>query len=514
MTHYSTRGYPNTYVDSVRLLAGSRAIFETPGIEWGAVVTGTAANVELLIAEGFDPTELATIGANDLVMAARGGQVERAFLNAETAIFAVSTAAASASDRSSIRSIEETASLLEPPNMVVVSVGGAYAALEAHKAISARMDVLLFSDNVSLEDEIELKQRAQERSLYMMGPGAGTAMIDGVGLGFANAVRKGPIGVVAASGTGAQEVMSLIDRAGLGVTQVIGVGGRDLSEPVGGQMTAQAIRSLEHDPKTEAILLVSKPPSSDVSERLLDRPPVKPIVAVLIGIDEPIKVAPHVTLASDLEEGVVAVAAVVGTTFAPTEAGLIDLATAAIGRVDDSRTAIRGLFSGGTMCFEAMTLMSEHGLRVRSNIPLRPDLTLDLAEINSHICLDLGEEEYTRGHLHPMIDPAARLDLIEREGALSETAVVLLDVILGYGSHDDPAGQLAPACADVMAIDGGPQVVVYVLGTDSDPQGIAGQRRKLEDAGAIVAPTNARAALIAVAIATGQPEISEFRRSR
>ena len=166
------------------------------------------------------------------------------------------------------------------------------------------------------------------------------------------------------------------------------------------------------------------------------------------------------------------------------------------------------------MCFEAMTLMREHDLGVHSNTPLRPDLTLDLDEINSHICLDLGGEEYTRDQPHPMIDPAARFDLIEREGALPDTAVVLLDVVLGYGSHDDPAGQLAPACADVMAIDGGPQVVAYVLGTDSDPQGLADQRRKLEDAGAIVAVTNTRAALMAAAIATRRPEISEFQRSR
>lgn len=514
MTNHHIRGYPNMYVDSVKLLAGSRAIFETPGIEWGTVVTGTPANIEILIAEGFEETELADVGASDLVMAIRGGDVERAISNAETAMFTTPTKATSASDSSSFRSIEETATLSDPPNLAVISVGGAYATLEAHKAISAGMDVLLFSDNVSLDDEIELKQRALERSLLMMGPGAGTAVIDGVGLGFANAVRKGPIGVVAAAGTGAQEVMSLIDRAGLGVTQVIGVGGRDLSESVAGLMTAQAIRSLENDPETEAILLVSKPPSSHVSERLLDRPSVKPIVAALIGIDEPIEVAPHVTLASDLEEGVDAVISAVGAELAQTEAGLLDLATEAIGRVDDSRTAIRGLFSGGTLCFEAMTLMSEHGLRVHSNTPLRPDLALDRAEINSHICVDLGEEEYTRTHLHPMIDPAARLGLIEREGALPGTAVVLLDVVLGYGSHDDPAGELAPACADVMAIEGGPQVVAYILGTDSDPQGIASQRQKLEDAGAIIAPTNVRAALMAVAIATRRPEISEFRRSR
>ena len=514
MTHYNIRSHPNTYLDSVKLLAGSRAILETAGIEWGAVVTGTPANIEVLIEEGFNSADLTGVGANDLVMAAKGTGFERAFLNAETEMFIAPAAASSDSDRSSLRSVAETLALSEPPNLAVISVGGAYAALEAHKAISAGMDVLLFSDNLSVEDEIELKLRAEKRSLFLMGPGAGTAVIDGVGLGFANAVREGSIGVVAASGTGAQEVMSLIHRSGLGVSQVIGVGGRDLSEAVGGRMTAQAIRSLEEDPQTQAILLVSKPPSPSVSKWLLNRPDAKPIVAALIGLDRPIDVSPHVTLTSDLEEGVVAVASVVGMAFAPVEEGLVELAGRAIGRVDDSRTVIRGLFSGGTMCFEAMTLMSEHGLEVHSNTPLRPDLTLDVTEAASHVCLDLGEEEYTSGRPHPMINPAARIEMIKRQGALPETAVVLLDVVLGYGSHDDPAGQLAPACSDVMAIDGGPQVVAYVLGTDSDPQGIANQRSTLEDAGCLLAATNARAALMAVAIATRQPEISEFWRSR
>lgn len=166
------------------------------------------------------------------------------------------------------------------------------------------------------------------------------------------------------------------------------------------------------------------------------------------------------------------------------------------------------------MCFEAMTLISEQGLDVHSNTPLRPELTLEQGDTGSHICLDLGEEDYTRGRPHPMIDPAARIDLIEEVGASPEVAVVLVDVVLGYGSHDDPAGQLAPVCSDVMAIEGGPQVVAYVLGTDTDPQGIVSQRRKLEEVGCIVAPSNARAALMAIAIATRRPEISGFRRKR
>ncbi|MEX2250774.1 MAG: protein FdrA [Acidimicrobiia bacterium] len=514
MSRRSIRCHPQLYIDSVKLLAGSRAILETVGIEWGAVVTGTPSNIEVLIREGFEASELTGFDANDLIMAAHGDQAELAFANADAVMFPSQTGSERSADRASIRSIDETVAFPERPNVAVISVGGAYAVLEAHKAISASMHVLLFSDNVSLEDEIELKRRGEERSLLVMGPGAGTAVIGGIGLGFANAVHKGSIGVVAAAGTGAQEVMSLIDRAGLGVTQVIGVGGRDLSEAVGGRMTDLAIRILENDSETEAILLVSKPPSSDVSERLLNRPAAKPIVAALIGLDEPIEVAPHVTLASDLEEGVVAVASAIGTTIDLIGAGLADRAVSSIGRIDNSRTAIHGLFSGGTLCFEAMTLMSEHGLRVHSNTPLEPELSLDLASSDSHICLDLGEEEYTKGRPHPMIDPEGRLEWIRRDGSRPETAVVLLDVVLGYGGHDDPAGQLAPACAELMAIEGGPQVVAYVLGTDSDPQGIVSQRRQLEDAGCIVAPTNARAALMAIAIATRQPGVSEYQRSR
>lgn len=511
MSTHGIRLHPNTYLDSVKLLVGSRAILETPGIDWGAAVTGTPANVEVLIHEGFPADELVNVGANDLVIAARGEQAELALANAETALFSVVSTSSAASAGPSIRSIEETATLLNSPNVAVISVGGDYAALEAHKALTASMDVLLFSDNVSLEDEVDLKGRAAAAGLFMMGPGAGTAVIGGVGLGFANAVRNGPVGVVAAAGTGAQEVMSLIDRVGLGVTQVIGVGGRDLSEAVGGIMTAHAIRSLEDDPATEVILLVSKPPSVEVSRQLLNRPAVKPLVATLIGLREPIEVSAHVTLTPSLEEGVVAVTAAIGGHFSPIDEDTLGRTSNALAKVDTSRTAIRGLFSGGTLCFEAMTLMSEQGLSVYSNTPLEPEWDVAVAPPSAHICLDLGEEEYTRGRPHPMIDPAARLERIVQEGTNPHTAVVLIDVVLGYGSHDDPAGQLAPACADVIAIDGGPQVVAYVLGTEGDPQGLAGQRKKLEDVGCIVAATNARAALTATAIATRKPAISQFR---
>lgn len=507
----SVRVLENTYVDSVKLLAGTRAILATSGIEWGAVLTGTPANRELLIDAGFDPAELSGFGANDLVMAARGRAADEGFQAAEEAMFAGPSSASSFAGPVT-RSLDEFADGRPRPNLAVISVAGPYAALEAHKALSAEMDVLLFSDNVPLEDEVALKDRAAALSRFVMGPGAGTALIDGVGLGFANAVRRGKIGVVAAAGTGAQEVMSLIHRAGLGVSQVIGVGGRDLGEAVGGRMTAQAIKALEADEATQVILLVSKPPSPEVAARILNRPGSKALVASLIGLDTPLDVAQHVMVTTDLESGVEAAVAAAGGRFEPASAELVESVDAVAPSIDDARSTIRGLFSGGTMCFEALTLLAEQGLSVHSNTPLRPELSLDEAGPDSHICLDLGEEEYTRGRPHPMIDPEARAELIVRESTFPETAVVVIDVVLGYGSHPDPAGQLAPACAEVTEITGGPQVIAYVLGTDEDPQRLTDQRRKLEEAGCIVAPTNARAALAAAAISLRRPEVAGFRR--
>ena len=296
------------------------------------------------------------------------------------------------------------------------------------------------------------------------------------------------------------------------MTQVIGVGGRDLSDAVDGPMTSMAIRGFEDDPATEAILLVSKPPSPRVVSRILERPSAKPLVATLIGLPESITLPDHVTLASTLEEGVGAVCVAVGREPPRFGTGMTEVAATAIQGLDPARTAIRGLFSGGTLCYEAMTLIAAEGHDVYSNTPLRPEWTLQAAPVGGHLCLDLGEEEYTRNRPHPMIDPGARIELIERESRAAETAVVLIDVVLGHGSHSDPAALLAPACAAVTASEGGPQIVAYVLGTDADPQDLDRQRRQLEEAGCLVAPTNSRAAMLAIAVAARAPEVSERRQ--
>ena len=365
--------------------------------------------------------------------------------------------------------------------------------------------MLLFSDNVPVEEEIELKDRGRELGRLVMGPGAGTAVLGGCGLGFANAVRRGRVGVVAAAGTGAQEVMCLLDRWGAGVSAVIGVGGRDLSEAVGGRMARLAVETLREDPGTDVILLVSKPPSPDVARAVLAEAGDMPVAAALIGLAEAIPVPSSVRLATTLEEGALVALELAGHGRPdPSAGGLIDRVAAAGAGLAEERRLVRGLYSGGTLCYEALVLLSGVLGPVHSNTPLRKGWDVP-APPDSHICLDLGEEEYTKGRPHPMIDPSIRLEHLAEEGRNPNTAVILLDVVIGYGANDDPAGALAPVCEEVRAA--GIEIVAYVLGTEADPQGLAAQQSILTDAGCLIAPTGARAALAAAALATRKPEL-------
>jgi FdrA protein len=520
MTAGHTRIRHGTYLDSVRLLAGSKAMLGVPGVEWAAALMGTPANLAQLRSDGFDPDPLAGAEANDLLLAVRADSpatAEAAFASAELALLGEPAADrppgpdGQAAGQRRPRTVEEALGALPGANLAVVSVPGPYAALEAHRALSAGLHVLLFSDNVPVDQEVALKARAQALGLLLMGPGAGTAMLGGVGLGFANAVASGPVGIVAAAGTGAQEAMSLLDRWGVGVAQVVGVGGRDLSLAVGGCMTGAALRALERDRATEVILLVSKPPAAEVVAELLGAATAKPLVAALPGLRGPVPLPPGVRLAGSLEQGALEVLELLGRPRPDPGTGLAEVARRACRRLAAGRRAVRGLFSGGTLCYEALVLLSGRLGAVHSNTPLRDGWGLP-APPGAHVCLDVGEEEFTRGRPHPMIDPGVRAELIRRAGRDPTTAVVLLDVVLGHGAHPDPAGELAPACAEVLAQADGPQVIAYVLGTERDPQGWLAQRRALEDAGCLVAPTAARGAMLAAAVAARRPELAEAPR--
>jgi len=352
---------------------------------------------------------------------------------------------------------------------------------------------------------VMLKERASRLGRLVMGPGAGTAMLGGVGLGFANVVRPGRVGVVAAAGTGAQEVMALLDRWEIGVSCVIGVGGRDLSSGVGGLMAADAVRMLDNDPGTDVILLVSKPPDPAVARRVIGASEHTAVIAACLGMPVLDGLPGEVPLAATLEEGVLLVARSLGMPVPDLGEGLADAVEAALARTGGARGAVRGFFTGGTLCYEAQVVLSRSLGPVYSNIPFRPDLGLP-APPGAHVCLDLGEEEYTRGRPHPMIDPSARREIMREQAGGGEVAVVLLDVVLGYGSHPDPAGEIADTCAGLVAR--GAAVVAYVLGTDGDPQDFGAQRRTLRETGAIVTQTSAQAARVAAAIAGRRPDLA------
>lgn len=508
------RLFRDTYVDSVVQLSATRAMRELPGVDWAAAAMATPANIETLAAEGFSVENRNS--ANDLFLAVRAADdetVSTALAAGQDAMFASGKSSVQAlvrPHRTIVRAVREQ----PDTNIAVISVPGDYATLETHEALTAGLDVLLFSDNVSIADEIALKERASRLGRLVMGPGAGTAMLGGTGLGFANVVAPGRVGIVAAAGTGAQEAMSLLDRWGVGISCVIGLGGRDLSETVNGRMAKAAIAALRADPGTDLIFFVSKPPAPRVAREVLATVGDTPFVASLVGLaddgagqqsSDNDHAPSAVRLARTLEGGALLVLDALNVTRPNLVSdALHERVARACRAVAVERTLIRGLFSGGTLCYESLVILHDSVGAVYSNAPLVDELRVP-APPGSHICLDLGEEEYTVGRPHPMIDPQARIELIVETASDPAVAAILLDVVLGLGSHADPAGQLAPACA--AAIDNGIAVVAYVLGTEGDPQNSKRQREILEDVGCIVTETAGRASLAASAIAIRDPAI-------
>lgn len=476
------------WADSARLLQAAHAAESTDGVEAAVCFMATPANVEEARALGLWDASIEGAGPDDVVVAVRGVAAEEGLRAAEAALERAAGGGGSGGPVSrpprSLRGVDA--------DLAIVSVPREYAALEAHKALGAGMDVLLFSDGVSIEDEVALKRRAHERRRLVMGPGAGTAIVDGVALGFANVVPAGPVGVAAAAGTGAQEVTVLVGEYGSGVSACLGTGGRDLSTAVGAITMLDAIARLADDEGTSVILVVSKPPAPDVAARVLDSLGAtgKPAIACLVGAEP--RPHPAVRVAATLAEAAALAAAAAG---APPPQ------TTAPPAVERRAGSVRGLFSGGTLCSEAAAILAAALDGVRSNAPAGSAGTLGPGERPpGHVCLDLGEEEYTRGRPHPMIDPVVRAQIIEEEGADPATAVLLLDVVLGHGSHPDPAGVLAPALAAARTANPDLVVVAHVLGTEEDPQVRSRQEATLRGAGVLLQPTNAGAARLAAAV--------------
>ncbi|MDW7982857.1 MAG: acyl-CoA synthetase FdrA [Thermomicrobium sp.] len=501
---------PNSYFDSVALMAVAAAIDREPGVDLAALLMGTRANLELLRDSGLWDARLEHVSPNDLVIAVRAVDEASAITGIEHALQLLRSAAQAAQPAetaSTVKTLRRALRQFPQAQVVAISVPGPYAPIEAEEALRAGRHVFLFSDNVSLDEEVRLKRLAQERGLLLMGPDCGTAFIGGLGLGFMNAVRRGPIGIVAAAGTGLQQVASLVDWFGSGISQGIGTGGRDLDERVGGVTMRAGIDALAADPLTEVIVLVSKPPAPTVADRVLAHAAGsgKPVVACFVG--HSIAAVDGIHLASDLTQTArLAVHLATGTPpdrFALPDADRITACLAAEReRLRPQQRYLRGLYSGGTLCDEAMHILASRVGRIHSNIPLEPDLRLDDPQRSvGHTFVDLGADEFTVGRPHPMIDQSIRIERLLREAADPTVGGILLDVVLGYGAAQDPAAELAPAveAARRTAEEQGRTlpVIVALVGTRSDPQDYARQRERLEAAGAIVVPSNAWAAELA-----------------
>ncbi len=495
------------YHDSVVLMRLQAALAEVPGVSDAAAVMGTPANRELLAASGMLAPEVDRARPEDLlvVVKAESEAAATAALGQVDALLAVRGAAAT-DGAFRPRTLAAAAKLLPEARWVLVSVPGRYAAAVAREALALGRNIFLYSDNVTVEDEVALKRAAREQGLLVMGPDCGTAIVGGVGFGFANRVRRGSVGLIAASGTGLQAVASGIHARGAGVSQALGTGGRDLAAAVGGATAAQAIDLLAHDPETKAIVLVSKPPDPAVAARLLRQlqGTGKPAVVCLIGLASPLRRLGNVRFATSLDaaaEKAVELAVDVEPGGHPAS-GNARHGGRALRPLNEARSStaaprryLRGLLSGGTLAYELALALRPLVSPLYSNLSSSAGV-LPLADIGhsqGHTVLDLGDDELTIGRPHPMIDNTLRLRRLRQEAADSEVATILLDVVLGEGAHPDPAAELAPAIGAARAAAAGEgrslEVIALLVGTDEDPQGLARQAAALGDAGARVART-------------------------
>ena len=491
----------SAYHDSVSLMLVAKELAKAPGVADAAVVMGTEANKGILKEAGLLSPEAEAASPNDLVIAVSGeaGTLPAALVLAETLLQKKSPESTEpGSSAFHPRTLASVIKAAPSANVAVISVAGRYATAEAWDALHRGLHVLLFSDNVSLEDEIALKRYAVDHGLLLMGPGAGTAILNGVALGFANVVPRGPVGIVSAAGTGLQEVSTLLARQGVGISQGIGTGGRDLKEAVGGLMMLFGLQALQADPATRVIVLVSKPPSPPVAEKILSqaRQSDKPTVVCFLG-----QAFKGKNITDTLEEAASLAAGLTAPNTGPLVSEEYHQPRRPAKSASTGKRYLRALFSGGTLCYEAQVIWRKALKQpVFSNAPLIEACKLQNSNrSHGHSAVDLGEEEFTVGRPHPMIDNDLRIRRLFQEARDPDVAVILLDVVLGYGAHPDPAGELAPAILKARELATGRPVafIASVTGTEADPQCRSRQVAALEAAGVSVCESNAAAARFA-----------------
>lgn len=476
------------YVDSVSLMRVAKRLTEGAGVADAAAMMATPANRRSMRAAGFAVPDDAD--PDDLVITVRADSIE----HADLALARVDALLATGpTDDAAPRTVDAALELHPDLNLVAISLPAGPALAEARRALAHGLHVFLFSSGIGLEDELALKQDAERRGLIVMGPDCGTSIIAGAGLGFANAVRPGPIGVIGAAGTGVQAITTLVHERGSGISHAIGTGGRDLTDAIGGITTFAALRALDDDPTTDLIVLVAKSIGTEVHRRLLDTTarmttPVLTCLLAAAGGD-----ASTLRDAADLAlEGISPGSFTLETGGAALDRSVLPL------RWGPRQRTIRGVFAGGSFCAEAQAILQDRGAPVTTQAP-----SID-GDPGVHHLLDMGAEEHTTGRPHPMIDPGLRRAQITDAGNDPRVAVLLLDIVLGYGAASDPAGDLADviiAARTHARLEGRPLLVLAsICGTDLDPQGADAQRKTLTDAGVVILPTSAHAAEAAVDI--------------
>lgn len=485
----------NSYQDSVSLMLLTAELSKMPGINQISVMMGTPANIDIMKNSGLYTEKLDTAGPNDICIVINSDdsnivdQVMEALSD-----FIKNQAVKSKGDRTlTARTWDSALKKLPSANLALISIAGEYAAKEADKALDHGLNVFIFSDNVSVWDEKELKEKAKEKGLLVMGPDCGTGILSGVPIAFANTLNKGNIGIVGASGTGIQEVSTLISRKGAGVSQVIGTGGRDLSKDIGAITALSSIDILKDDAETEVVVFISKPPDAEVKKLVIDKLTKinKPVVAIFLG-DKPLPAHGNMQYAWTLEE---AALLAVEASKSASGTGIKDIEM--ISKKPNQR-GIKGLYSGGTLASEAGMIISDTlGLELPHDHPAGV-----IMKAGAHMVIDLGDDAYTQGRPHPMIDPSARIEFLKKIIADEETAIVLMDFVIGYGGHEDVASAFGPVIKKIQEelAEKGRKIIFVgsVTGTETDPTPYSAQAALLKESGVHILDSNAQAVLFAI----------------
>jgi FdrA protein len=511
----------NLFRDSIQLMRLSEDVKKIDGVSDAVVAMGTETNRHLLQDLGLLGKESRSAGDGDLIIAVRTREgADPAEVMGRVQQMVMSPPARAKGQKTTVfHSVKTAVDRVGRANLAIVSVPGWQAFDPTMELLRNGVNVHLFSDHVPLDQEIRLKSYASSHGLLVLGPGAGTSIINGVGLGFANSVRKGDVGIVASAGTGIQEVSTMLDSIGLGVSAALGVGGTDVKEEVGGLMMKDCLTLLEKDESTKTIMIVAKTPKEKVIKEVMahaERVTTKPVVACFLGLDTPSVRGGRVRYAKTLHSAVSHAAAIAGGEAEDAFRARVGSSFAELSKVSKEVASglspgqkfVRGLYSGGTLAHETLLIFRELVGEPYSNTPLSDRFALqDPNASRENSVVDLGDESFTAGRAHPMIDPTLRKLRITQEARDPGVAAVMLDIVLGYGSAQDPGGSLLGAVegARESSRRGGGEIafMAHVCGTNSDPQPLSAQSEKLSKAGVLLFPSNALLSAAAALIVGG-----------